>query len=405
MSFLKNVFSPNIPEAIEPGFYAYTAPQDDPLNYRLHLRIDQDGTGSLIVNASTVLHLNETAATYAYFLVNQSPLEEMVQHISKRYRVKKERVEEDYAEIKDMIETLITTQDLDPVLYLGMDLEKPYENLTSAPMRLDCALTYEQTKGKKNAILHKRVDRELNTEEWKTIIQKSWDQGIPHVLFTGGEPTLRKDLVELLQFSEDLGQVTGLLTNGSKLVDKNYLNSLLQAGLDHAVIILDPDDKNAWKSLASFDYWSHVLDEDLAITAHITITKDNAGAVNEMIDKISETEIKSISLSINDAELIDNLHYARMYVDDTGLNLVWDLPVPYSHLNPVELEKLRQDSLFEVEDQDNDVDGAGRGWLYVEPDGDVLPEQGINVVLGNMLRDEWESIWDAAKNWYDNKRK
>jgi MoaA/NifB/PqqE/SkfB family radical SAM enzyme len=38
-----------------------------------------------------------------------------------------------------------------------------------------------------------------------------------------------------------------------------------------------------------------------------------------------------------------------------------------------------------------------RQHLYVEPDGDVLPAQGYNVVLGNLLRDSWESIWDHAE--------
>jgi len=57
--------------------------------------------------------------------------------------------------------------------------------------------------------------------------------------------------------------------------------------------------------------------------------------------------------------------------------------VPYSALNPVSLEL-----------EGNEVpEGAGRAWLYVEPDGDVLPAQGVNRVLGNILRDPWEQIW------------
>jgi len=31
--------------------------------------------------------------------------------------------------------------------------------------------------------------------------------------------------------------------------------------------------------------------------------------------------------------------------------------------------------------------------LYVEPDGDVLPAQGVNRVLGNILTDPWKKIW------------
>jgi MoaA/NifB/PqqE/SkfB family radical SAM enzyme len=73
----------------------------------------------------------------------------------------------------------------------------------------------------------------------------------------------------------------------------------------------------------------------------------------------------------------------REYAADLGLQLVWDLPVPYSSRNPIALET--QDEVV--------ADGAGKAWLYVEPDGDVLPAQGVNQVLGNLLREDWDSIW------------
>jgi MoaA/NifB/PqqE/SkfB family radical SAM enzyme len=44
--------------------------------------------------------------------------------------------------------------------------------------------------------------------------------------------------------------------------------------------------------------------------------------------------------------------------------------------------------------EENIPSGAGKAWLYVEPDGDVLPAQGMaNKVLGNFLHDSWETIY------------
>ena len=40
-----------------PGIYQYLSPGEDPRNYRLHLRVEADGNGILIINASTILHL------------------------------------------------------------------------------------------------------------------------------------------------------------------------------------------------------------------------------------------------------------------------------------------------------------------------------------------------------------
>ena len=59
--------------------------------------------------------------------------------------------------------------------------------------------------------------------------------------------------------------------------------------------------------------------------------------------------------------------------------------MPYSAINPVSLETSQEVP-----------NGAGVAWLYVEPDGDVLPAQGINEVLGNLLSDPWEQIWEKA---------
>ena len=62
-SFFDHWFAPVKP--VPAGIYQYQAPQNAPLPYKLHLRIDADGSGILIINASTVLHLNRTAAECA----------------------------------------------------------------------------------------------------------------------------------------------------------------------------------------------------------------------------------------------------------------------------------------------------------------------------------------------------
>ena len=207
------------------------------------------------------------------------------------------------------------------------------------------------------------------------------------MIFTGGEPTLREDLVELVAYAESKGQVTGLLTNGEKLGDTKYLQKILEAGLDHAMILLEPDHKESWNSLASFSYWSEALDDDIFVTVHLTITPDNQSSAFELIDKLAEAGVSAISLSTNDKSLTARLEKVREHVDERDLELVWDIPVPYSRLNPVTLE------LESDEEERASYRGAGRAWLYVEPDGDVLPGQGINRVLGNLLLDPFDEIW------------
>ena len=372
---IKRLFKPVRP--LPPGIYHYQAPPEDPRNYRLHLRLETDGTGILILNAATVLHLNPSAAEYAFYLVNRTPEDEVLQEVASRYRVSRWQALQDYRDFIDRIDALVTTPDLDPDTFLDFERQAPYSGDISAPYRLDCALTYRLPEtSDPEAAPTKRVTRELSSLEWETIINKAWQAGIPHIIFTGGEPTLRDDLVQLIARGEENGQITGLLTNGLRLADEEYLDELLQTGLDHVMIILDPGQDIAWTALEK------TASQDIFTAVHLTITPANKAEIPDLLDRVAQMEVNAISLSAPPG-LKEEVQTARQHVARLNLSLIWDLPVPYSSLNPVALE-LENEEL---------PTGAGRAWLYVEPDGDVLPAQGINEVLGNFLTDSWETIW------------
>jgi hypothetical protein len=186
-------------QALPPGIYHTQLPSTEALPYRLHLRIEPDGSGVLIINASTVVHLNQTAAEYAFHLVNGTPEEVAVSEIAHRYNAKKEIVLRDFHDLVERLKTLVETQDLDPVAFLDFDRQDPYSGASSAPYRIDCALTYRlPSEGAAHMAPMDRVSRELSKEEWQMVLEKAWNAGVPHVLFTGGEPTLRPDLPQLI---------------------------------------------------------------------------------------------------------------------------------------------------------------------------------------------------------------
>jgi organic radical activating enzyme len=360
------------------GTLHYQSPADGPA-YRLHLRTQLDGSGLLIINASTVLHLNPTAAEYAYHIMKGTPPEEVARQFSARYRVAREVALRDFTELRERIEILVHTPDLDPVSFLDFERVTPHSQALTAPLRLDCALTYRLPADTRAEYAPaKRVDRELTTEEWQTVLDKAWAVGIPHITFTGGEPTLRDDLPALIAHAEKNGQVCGLLTGGLKLADKAYLDQLLQSGLDHLLFILQPDEKDSWKALET------IMPQDLFTTVHFTVTPRNVLTAGAVLLKLSKLEVKSLSLSATDASLKDQMTDLRNRAAELGLTLTWDLPVPYSPDNPVANEVV----------DDEVPDGAGKVWLYLEPDGDVLPAQGeADKVLGNFLKDPWEKIY------------
>lgn len=376
---LRRMFNPL--HEIDAGIYHYISPPNDPRNYRLHLRLETDGSGVLIINAATVLHLNQTAAEYAYYLVHNTPADQVARKISARYNVSRAQASQDYLQLAERIQTLISTPDLDPVTFLDFERQVPYSGQISAPYRLDCALTYRlPTDASPEAAPVERVKRELDTQEWKNMIDKAWSAGIPHIVFTGGEPTLRPDLPELISYAEANGQISGLLSDGLRLAEDAYLQELLQTGLDHLMLVLRQEEPRAWQAL------ENVLAQDLFVAVHLTLTPEAANQAPQLLLRLADTGVRAVSLSASHPSLSAALHSAREQTAHLGMELVWNLPVPYSGLHPIALET----SQLEI------PEGAGRAWLYVEPDGDVLPTQGVNRVLGNLLADPWEKIWKST---------
>ena len=346
--------------------------------YRMHLRMRDDGSGILIVNASTILQLNPTAAEYAYHFIKGTEAGEAAKQIAARYRISKGMALEDYNDFVDRIQTLVSSEDLDPGSFLNFDLAQPHSAELNAPLRLDCALTYrlpEDTQAEYAPA--KRVDRELTTDEWKSILDKAWRAGIPHITFTGGEATLHDDLPDLIAHAEKNGQVCGLLTDGLKLTDRKYFELLLQTGLDHLLFMLQPGNEKSWEALEI------IMPQDIFVTVHLTLNKDNASQAEKTLERLAELEVQSLSLTLADKPLQDAYETLRDKAAELGLTLKFDLPVPYSAYNPVALET-QEDAIPE---------GAGKAWMYVEPDGDVLPTQGMaDTILGNLLRDDWSTI-------------
>lgn len=378
IDFIRERFTPvkPMPGGIHHGEYA---PPDKP-PYRLHLRMQSDGSGILIVNAATILHLNPSAAEYAYHMLRGSSPEDAGKAIAARYRVNKTQAQQDFVNFVERVEALIDTPDLDPVSFLDFERVNPNSGELGAPLRLDCALTYRLPPGAQaDDAPTKNVDRELTSDEWKSILDKAWAIGIPHVAFTGGEPTLREDLPDLISYAEAKGMVSGLLTDGLKLGGQKYLDLLLQTGLDHLLFILQPEKDVSWKALKV------IMPADIFTSVHLTITQENVKKAAASLEKLAGLDVKSLSLTFEPG-LDQAAEELRNQAASLGLSLVWDLPVPYSGSNPVSLETI----------EDEVQSGAGKAWLYVEPDGDVLPAQGMSgQVLGNFLRDPWDKIYKA----------
>src|SRR5512140_3036372 len=89
-----------VPDPRMPGLFHYVC-EGEQEKSRVHLRLDGDGHGTLIVNANRVMHLNPTAALMAYLVLEKTGEKDAVAAIRQKYRVSAAQAQADLASIRD----------------------------------------------------------------------------------------------------------------------------------------------------------------------------------------------------------------------------------------------------------------------------------------------------------------
>ena len=402
MTFARKIFRrPTIPS----GRYTYRG-EDNFKGLALQLRVEPDGNGLMIINANTVLFLNETSTAYAYFLMQGLTTEEVISEIRSIYRVKERQALADYEKLIYTISTLAQTEEVDPISYLDINKIEPFSQEYSAPLRVDMALTFRC----QNNCIHcyaggpKETD-ELASEQWKRIIDRLHQIGVFILTFTGGEPTLREDLVELLYYGQKKGLVTGLITNGRRLTDKKYVKSLEEAGLDFVQVTLEshkPEihdlmtgNNGSWKETVMGI--KNLIPTQIYPTTNSTLSKYSVEDFLETLDFIKKLgvaafgcnsliysgkakDLEDFVLSLQDLNTI--LPKIQDNATKLGLKFLWYTPTQYCKLDPVKLGLgIKSCSAAMIN-------------ICVGPDGEVYPCQSYFKSLGNILKDDWQNIWN-----------
>ena len=349
------------------GFYTYHTPEEDPLQYRLHLRVLPDETGILIVNATSILRLNPTGTYIAWLKMRGMSEREIVELSLQRYQVEEAALEHDLQVFNQEIIHIINNPDQAPNLadtgFDSLSTEAP----SDVALRVNLCLTdrWEEQAG---------ADEELSTEQWKMIIQKVFDAGIPQVIFIGGEPTLRSDLVDLLSFTEQLGMVSGLLSASPRLYqDPDYLDTLLNSGLDHLILEFDPESNQDIKLLQP------IFDQDLFTCIRFPVHYHSE--LFAWTKALVAAGANAFSFYAAELDAHDQSAHLNQQLTNHNIQIEYDLPsLFYPGLT-------QQAKLFSPE-----VSGQEPVYYTVMPDGRVTPQDFPGHNLGSLITTDWHEL-------------
>jgi len=165
---------------------------------------------------------------------------------------------------------------------------------------------------------------ELSTEEARGIISQIKEMGIRHLILSGGEPLLRKDLFELINFAKQAGIIwVDIITNGI-LIDDATAEKLVTSGLNHITVSLDGlKESNDWvRGSGSFDKSSQAIDRLNFFKKKLSLKGPSIGINFTILNK-------------NIADIVKFVSFAR----DKKCNTVVFQPVLVSNVSMKERKK------------------------------------------------------------------
>lgn len=392
---------------------------------------DDLGAGVAIINGQDILPVNtswcvlltefiKAVNTYEGKEVTQEDADKIAEETCKQVRkvyplVPKKMLKDDIYRLMNTFKQVAYGEEVDESIgYMTLGEYAPYMR---APHRMDLMVSAMTKAGKwhcNQQCVHcyaagqaNAEEEELSTEQWKTIIDKCREAGIPQVTFTGGEPTMREDLVELIEHAKWF--VTRLNTNGVKLT-KEFCDSLREASLDSMQITFYSHDEEVHNKLVGAPkYKDTVAGIENAIAAGLnisintplcTLNKDYVKTLEFLHDKGVMYVTCSGLITTGNAleEASEKLQLTKEEIQDvlrSAVNFCFSHQMEISFTSPGWVDNDFCDSIGIT----TPTCGACLSNMAVTPGGNVVPCQSwlSDDVLGSMLKDDWSDIWNDQK--------
>lgn len=246
---------------------------------------------------------------------------------------------------------------------------------------------------------------EISTKQWEDVIDKCYDACIAQVTFTGGEPTRRNDLVELVSHAKKL--ITRLNTNGINLTEE-LCDQLFEASLDCVQVTFyshDPFIHNQLVGVKTYDRTlagiTNAINADLNVSINTPLCRINK-EYTRTLQFLKELGIQYVTCSglivtgnatldaskntqLSEDELYEVLKEATKFCAENDMELAFTSPGWLSE------EQIRGLGLTVP------MCGACLSNMAIAPDGSVVPCQSwlSDKPLGNIITDDWDEIWNS----------
>lgn len=358
---------------------------------------------------------------YNYNYYEEEQLDEILDVIVKNVKaLYRDAKESDILEdLKEMLTTLIevgTKPNVEFEHVGNFSLSEYYKHM-HAPLRMDLMISTMEKDGVYNCnqkcvhcyAFNEKLsnEEELDTDSWFKIIDKLKEERVPQITFTGGEPTLRSDLVELIDHSKWF--ITRLNTNGI-LLTKELCHSLYNAELDNVQITFYSSDMEIHNKLVGGNHYLETLGgiknaiaEKLDVSINTPLCSLNKN-YKETIEFLSKLGVKYFTCSgLIPTGNTNSDESKELVIDKEELLKSLDEALAFARENELDIQFTSPGILDEKDLAERGLIipscGAGVSNMAILPNGVVIPCQSWlkGNALGNILEVKWDNIWNSKE--------
>ena len=278
----------------------------------------------------------------------------------------------------------------------------------SPPLALLAELTHRCPLGCpycSNPLELERASGELDTEIWLRVLNEAAKLGVLQVHFSGGEPTVRKDLERLVRGCSEAGLYTNLITSGV-LLDETRIAALVEAGLEHLQLSFQDSEKAGGDHIGGYK-GGHIKKIEVArlvrkagllLTLNMVVHRQNLHNLPDMIDL-------AVDLDAHRVEIAHVQYYGWALKNRAALIPTRGQLEEATAVVEAARERLKGVLVFDYVVPDyyarrpkSCMGGWGRQFLNVTPSGKVLPCHAAETIPGLKfdsvsdlgLQDIWE---------------
>ncbi len=301
-------------------------------------------------------------------------------------------------------------------------------------------IAWEVTRACAYACVHCRADamhtpdpNELNTEEALHLIDRLAEFGSPILVFTGGDPMMRKDLHELIAYATQKGLRCSLTPTATALPTTARLEKVRDAGIRRIALSLDaprPEIHDAFRQVPGS--WQRTMDIlhraqaiGLSVQVNTTVAKHNVDILDEMIPFLQEVGAVQWSVFFlvptgraQASNMISAEEHERVFnwLYDLSKNAPFDIKstaAPMYRRVAIERKRAEQGSDKPVTFQGAGfqyADGLnrptrgvndGNGFLFISYIGDIQPSGFLPLTAGNVRTDDVIDVYRHSQLFTD----